>query len=199
MDKETLSNYGWIVILILILAVMIALATPFGNFIAGAIKSTTAGFFSVNQNAMNAGGIVIPGQNFDDTSSDETPATLGCDTLYWDGNTDGKLMVEAGGFKMVKVAENVLTPADAPNGLSIVTSIDGVEEIPFEAIQEMYNEYGIISVSLFLSAPVDDFNFMGIATLPEKGVWVTSESSGRFVSITIPGYTGFPHSEHCGH
>ena len=48
MDKETLSNYGWIVILVLILAVMIALATPFGNFIAGAIKSTTAGFFSVN-------------------------------------------------------------------------------------------------------------------------------------------------------
>ena len=42
MDKETLSNYGWIVILVLILAVMIALATPFGNFIAGAIKSTTA-------------------------------------------------------------------------------------------------------------------------------------------------------------
>ena len=51
MDKETLSNYGWIVICVLILAVMIALATPFGHFIAGAIKSTTAGFFTVNQNA----------------------------------------------------------------------------------------------------------------------------------------------------
>ena len=30
MDKETLSNYGWIVICVLVLAVMIALATPFG-------------------------------------------------------------------------------------------------------------------------------------------------------------------------
>ena len=54
MDKETLSNYGWIVILVLILAVMLALATPFGNFIAGAIKATTAGFFNVNGNALGS-------------------------------------------------------------------------------------------------------------------------------------------------
>ena len=65
MDKETLSNYGWIVILVLILAVMIALATPFGSFIADAIKSTTTGFFTVNQNALDAAGIAIPGQEFD--------------------------------------------------------------------------------------------------------------------------------------
>lgn len=64
MDKETLSHYGWIVILVLILAVLLALASPFGNFIAGAIKATTAGLFSVNQNALNAGGIIIPGQEF---------------------------------------------------------------------------------------------------------------------------------------
>ena len=65
MDKETLSNYGWIVICVLILAVMIALATPFGSFISEAVQSTTAGFFSVNQNALDAAGIAIPGQNFD--------------------------------------------------------------------------------------------------------------------------------------
>ena len=29
MDKETLSHYGWIVILVLILAVLLAFATPF--------------------------------------------------------------------------------------------------------------------------------------------------------------------------
>ena len=56
MDKETLSNYGWIVVLILILAVMIALATPFGNFIAGAIKSTTAGFLK-KRRGQEKGGI----------------------------------------------------------------------------------------------------------------------------------------------
>ena len=56
MDKETLSNYGWIVICVLVLAVMIALAGPFGNFVADAVKSTTQGLFDVNQNALDAAG-----------------------------------------------------------------------------------------------------------------------------------------------
>ena len=53
MDKETLSNYGWIVICVLVLAVMIALATPFGNFISDAIWSTANGLFSTNNNALD--------------------------------------------------------------------------------------------------------------------------------------------------
>ena len=64
MDKETLSNYGWIVICVLVLAVMIALAGPFGTFVAGAVKSTTAGLFGVNQNALSAAGIDIEDQAF---------------------------------------------------------------------------------------------------------------------------------------
>ena len=64
MDKETLSNYGWIVICVLVLTVMIALAGPFGNFISEAVKSTTQGLFDVNQNAMDAAGIVIDDQSF---------------------------------------------------------------------------------------------------------------------------------------
>ena len=64
MDKETLSNYGWIVICVLVLAVMIALAGPFGNFVAGAVKSTTAGLFGVNKNALGAAGIEIGDQAF---------------------------------------------------------------------------------------------------------------------------------------
>ena len=54
MDKETLSNYGWIVICVLVLAVMIALATPFGNFISDAIWSTANGLFSTNNNALDS-------------------------------------------------------------------------------------------------------------------------------------------------
>ncbi len=53
MDKETLSNYGWIVICVLVLAVMIALATPFGNFICDAIWSTANGLFNTNNNALD--------------------------------------------------------------------------------------------------------------------------------------------------
>ena len=48
MDKETLSNYGWVVICVLVLVVMIALATPFGKFIAEAVKNTTKGLFDAS-------------------------------------------------------------------------------------------------------------------------------------------------------
>ena len=52
MDKETLSHYGWIVVLILILSVMIALATPLGQFIADGFKATYIGFGNVSDNAL---------------------------------------------------------------------------------------------------------------------------------------------------
>ena len=55
MDKETLSNYGWVVICVLVLVVMIALATPFGKFIAEAVKNTTKGLFDASYNALETG------------------------------------------------------------------------------------------------------------------------------------------------
>lgn len=53
MDKNTLSNYGWIVIAVLVLSVMIALATPFGEYIKDAVWSTTEGLFNVQNNALD--------------------------------------------------------------------------------------------------------------------------------------------------
>lgn len=68
MDKETLSNYGWIVVCVLVLAVLLALASPFGNFIAAGIKSTTQGLFDTNQKALNTTGLVsIESQDFNGT------------------------------------------------------------------------------------------------------------------------------------
>ena len=56
MDKETLSNYGWIVICTLVLAVMIALATPFGEYIKAGVWSTTNGLNdTLNKNMEIAG------------------------------------------------------------------------------------------------------------------------------------------------
>ena len=82
MDKETLSNYGWIVICVLVLAVMLALATPFGTFVADAIKSTTQGLFDVNQNALNSTGLInIDGQEFESCDHDyEVTTTANCTT-----------------------------------------------------------------------------------------------------------------------
>lgn len=82
MDKETLSNYGWIVICVLVLAVMIALATPFGTFVADAVKSTTQGLFDVNQNALNSTGLInIDNQEFESCQHDYEVVTTGdCST-----------------------------------------------------------------------------------------------------------------------
>ena len=57
MDKNTLSNYGWIVIAVLVLSVMIALATPFGEYIKAGVESTTAGLFETSEKAMNVVGM----------------------------------------------------------------------------------------------------------------------------------------------
>ena len=71
MDKETLSNYGWVVIAILVLTIMIALATPFGTYIGNAVKSTTEGLFDVQQKALGAAGMVIGNQSFEDSGNGE--------------------------------------------------------------------------------------------------------------------------------
>ena len=70
MDKETLSHYGWIVILVLILAVLLALATPFGTFVADGFKATYVGFEMVGSNAMNIAGIVTGNGTQDENSPD---------------------------------------------------------------------------------------------------------------------------------
>ena len=80
MDKNTLSNYGWIVIAVLVLSVMIALATPFGTYIEQGVRATTEGLFSTSQNAMNTAfgdlGVQIDDQTFEEgyTGGQSTPA-----------------------------------------------------------------------------------------------------------------------------
>ncbi|MBQ2389466.1 MAG: hypothetical protein II305_05380 [Clostridia bacterium] len=44
MDKETLSNYGWIIVCVIIVAIMITLASPFGTYIKDAFVSLINGF-----------------------------------------------------------------------------------------------------------------------------------------------------------
>ena len=93
MDKETLSNYGWIVICVLVLAVMIALATPFGSYISSAVKSTTQGLFDVNQSALNSTGLInIGDQSFTNGSNGGAGGSEsgGSETIsdkYWNSDT----------------------------------------------------------------------------------------------------------------
>ena len=75
MDKNTLSNYGWIVTCVLALAVMIALATPFGTYVKDAVWSTTEGLFDVQESAFDVLGIDLNNDTADDigtVGSDKT-------------------------------------------------------------------------------------------------------------------------------
>ena len=66
MDKQTLSHYGWIVVLMLIMSVMIAMATPFGKYIATAIENTTEALCNTQQKALSATDIELMEQEFED-------------------------------------------------------------------------------------------------------------------------------------
>ena len=70
MDKNTLSNYGWIVIAVLVLSVMIALATPFGSYIEQGVRATTEGLFNTSKNAVNTAfedlGVQMDDQTFEE-------------------------------------------------------------------------------------------------------------------------------------
>ena len=99
MDKETLSNYGWIVICVLVLAVMIALATPFGSYVSSAVKSTTTGLFETNRSALNATGLInVEDQKFADKekTADVTTtvtATIGTGMYVISGVNAGKQII----------------------------------------------------------------------------------------------------------
>ena len=44
MDKQTVSSFGWIIIVTVLFAVMIAFATPFGTYVGEGVISTAKGF-----------------------------------------------------------------------------------------------------------------------------------------------------------
>ena len=135
MDKETLSNYGWIVICVLVLAVMLAFATPFGTFVANAVKSTTQGLFDVNQNALDAAGIEIMQQEFEEmlngggSDGTETPVTPVYEIIEGAGQTVAttdalfRSNADYNKFNSVKVDNNVVDPSNyiVSDGSTVVT------------------------------------------------------------------------------
>ena len=138
MDKETLSNYGWIVICVLVLAVMIALAGPFGTFVADAVKSTTQGLFDVNQGALDAAGITIDDNAFvegnggagENGGTGQTPLTpVAYEIIEGAGQTVAttaasfRSNADYSKFSAVKIDNNVVDPSNytISEGSTIVT------------------------------------------------------------------------------
>lgn len=111
MDKETLSNYGWIVICILVLSVMIALATPFGSFVSGAVKSTAEGLFDVNSSALEAVGIVTGDQSFN-KDKNGTITLMAGETYAVSGAQEQPITVKGNGT--LKLEDVVVEATDGP-------------------------------------------------------------------------------------
>ncbi len=136
MDKETLSNYGWIVICVLVLAVMIALAGPFGSFIADAVKSTTQGLFDVNQSALDAAGITITDNAFAESNGGtgdggETPVVPGEPETPVDPEEPNTPEVEFVTVRIYGDVSNSYVDATCPEGMTWA-----------EFVASEYNTYG---------------------------------------------------------
>lgn len=118
------------------------------------------------------------------------------DTLTWDGNTDGRTMVDLGdGAYMVHVSNSVPTLADFANGGSCTQNYPGGSaNVPFSSDTAMDVGSGSIlaSTMFFCVVPEDNTDLEGFV-FPNKGVYLLcSPSEGVcFTSITINGYAGF--------
>lgn len=204
MDKETLSNYGWIVICVLVLAVMIALATPFGVFVSDAIKSTTQGLFDVNQNALNSTGLInIEGQEFDkcDHDYEVTTTTANCTTAgattytcklcnksYSEEVPAGHKYDDAGSKCTecgITVVEYKFTPADYDAKMGTTTSTDLHVDIPasFEYGGKIYK---VVSVGNFSNKSIVS------VTIPEGVTSICDQAfngCGALESVEFKGNT----------
>ena len=117
----------------------------------------------------------------------------GGDTVVWDGNSDGHISMLG---TYIKVSDEILTMNDLANG-AVVTfpSIGYFVELPPDAFEEMN---GMIVSEAFIVIPYDNFDASELfeeegIVFPEAGIYVISTNGA--VSITIPGYTGFPDSK----
>ena len=91
MDRQTLSNYGWIVIAVLVLSVMLALATPFGQFIELGVKNTLFGLIDTSDNAIGIIGVHNP--NTGSGGGEQTEPTIPDDALIFN---EGELIPVGG-------------------------------------------------------------------------------------------------------
>lgn len=137
--------------------------------------------------AGHTGSLTIPGYNGFETTT--TVVKKKGDTLTWDGNTDGRLIVNDA---FVKISDVVLTSDDLENGYKFSYVFDGVtDERELTEYERPNNDIlvicdgGVICVSTD-GASIAEFVF------PEKGTYIgIGYTEASPVSLTIHGYNGF--------
>ena len=53
MDKETFSNYGWINVTVIVVAIMVAFATPFGDYVTNSVSKLISTFTTKANTALS--------------------------------------------------------------------------------------------------------------------------------------------------
>ena len=179
MDKETLSNYGWIVICVMVLAVMLAFASPFGNFVADAIKSTTQGLFDVNQNALDSAGIQIMEQEFENMLNDKDPAS----------NPTG-VTVTNGTYEHGDYYYNKIIASGNPYGANtldeaweIVNTALAAQGTSWQEIVTMYAQYGVSEEQLLAEWQLTEETFSPTVYGTGWSVSVKSETQETYGPI----------------
>ena len=72
MDKSTLSNYGWVVIVTLVLSVMLAFATPFGSYVAKGASNVIKTFANTSDDAIDEDNIDTMSKDWDKYLNDNS-------------------------------------------------------------------------------------------------------------------------------
>ncbi len=178
MDKETLSNYGWIVICILVLSVMIALATPFGQFIESGVWSVTEGLFDTQENAFD---IIFDESDIQIKSSDELYA-LGrifqqdsIKSKYINKDTYYNIQQD---LDMFAYPEEIITNADKIAYLQTASyELENNLELSFAKVEGKNYFTGIGS---------SNSPFMGV--LNGNGKTITFKATGTFDFSDVPDY-----------
>ena len=108
MDKQTLSNYGWVIILTLVLAVMLALATPFGTYVGDGVVSIVRGYTQTSDTVIDEENISAKSQQWENILYDKT-------LFFGDVNQDGTVNSDDG----VLVLQYTQFPDDyLPSGMT---------------------------------------------------------------------------------
>ena len=118
MDRNTLSHYGWIVIVVIILAILMGLAYPFGNFIAN-------GATGVLESFSNDANIVVGSSKLDEIAGGSknvtTPTNSNVEEYYYRNVFNVNGPVEEGGSDVFGL-ELIFVEEGDENGLSFYST-----------------------------------------------------------------------------
>ena len=131
MDKNSLQEYGWIVIIVIIIAILIAFATPFGKFIVTSVQNIVDGISQINQDIIINLNKLKPPKNLFITN-EETNYILTYDPVK---EADGYIIFIDGDEKIVTTETSV----DITEHLEGLTGAVTVEVVATDSTQEYGN------------------------------------------------------------